>query len=161
MDNRLSTGLGFDAHRFASDSRPLFLATLQWEGQGIEGDSDGDVVVHALIDACCAAAGLGDIGSLFGVGPQSLGSGMRGDAMLSTVADMLRSRGCTLRSASVVVVGNRPKVGPRRVEAQQALGTILHCPVSLTATTTDGMGFTGHGEGIAAMANVLMDVART
>ncbi|MEE1295333.1 MAG: 2-C-methyl-D-erythritol 2,4-cyclodiphosphate synthase [Bifidobacterium sp.] len=156
MSGTLATGLGFDAHRFASDPRPLYLATLEWDGTGIEGDSDGDVAVHALVDAYCSAAGLGDIGTVFGVGPDSLGAGMHGDAMLRHVMDLLAARGCAPASASVVVVGNRPKIGPRRAEAQEALCAILGCPVSLTATTTDGMGFTGRGEGLAAMATVLM-----
>ena len=120
-------GQGFDAHRFASHDagKPLWLACLRWYGDGIEGDSDGDVAAHALIDALLSAAGLGDIGMLFGVGSDSAGAGKHGDEMLRA--------------------------------AQQALSHAIGCEVSLTATTTDGMGFTGSGEGIAAIANALVE----
>lgn len=151
-------GQGFDAHRFAApgSDRPLRLACLAWEGVGIEGDSDGDVAAHALIDALMSAAGLGDIGSLFGVGAASQGAGMQGGAMLRRTVAHLADHGAVPVSASVVVVGNRPKIGPRRREAAEALSRAVGCPVSLTATTTDRMGFTGSGEGIAAIANALV-----
>lgn len=151
-------GQGFDAHRFAApdSGRPLFLACLRWDGVGIEGDSDGDVAAHALIDALLSAAGLGDIGALFGVGSASAGAGMHGRVMLERTVDHLRTHGFEPVSASVVVIGNRPKIGPRRGEASRALGQAAGCPVNLTATTTDGLGFTGSGEGIAAIANALV-----
>lgn len=159
MTPDLRCGLGFDAHRFSADAgRPLFLATLRWDGAGVEGDSDGDVAVHALIDALLAAAGLGDIGALFGVGAASRGAGMHGDAMLADTVRHLQANGCVPRSASVALVGNRPKIGPRRQEAAEAMSTICGCPVALTATTTDGMGFTGRGEGVAAIATALVQV---
>ncbi|ATU20864.1 2-C-methyl-D-erythritol 2,4-cyclodiphosphate synthase [Bifidobacterium choerinum] len=152
-------GLGFDAHRFSCDAgRPLFLATLRWDGAGVDGDSDGDVAVHALIDALLAAAGLGDIGTLFGVGAASRGAGMHGDMMLAETVRHLRENGCAPSSASVTVVGNRPKIGPRRRQAEDAMSAICGCRVALTATTTDGMGFTGRGEGLAAIATALVDV---
>ena len=134
-------GQGFDAHRFASHDagKPLWLACLRWDGDGIEGDSDGDVAAHALIDALLSAAGLGDIG------------------MLRATVAYLRAHGMRPVSASVVVVANRPKIGKRRDEAQQALSHAIGCEVSLTATTTDGMGFTGSGEGIAAIASALVE----
>ena len=140
-------GQGFDAHRFASHDagKPLWLACLRWEGDGIEGDSDGDVAAHALIDALLSAAGLGDIGTLFGVGSQSDGAGKPGAEMLKPV------------SASVVVIANRPKIGKRREEAERALSEAIGCEVSMTATTTDGMGFTGSGEGVAAIADALVE----
>lgn len=152
-------GQGFDAHRFASpeSDRPLWLACLQWDGAGIEGDSDGDVVAHALIDALLSAAGLGDIGSLFGVGVDSAGAGQHGAPMLRRTVTVLREHGYMPLSASVVVIGNRPKIGPRRVQAEQALSEAVGCRVSLTATTTDGMGFTGEGTGVAAIANALIE----
>ena len=156
---QLSIGQGFDAHRFSEDpERELWIAGLQWtgEGSGIEGDSDGDVAVHALIDAMLSAAGLGDIGSLFGVGTTSHGSGMHGLDMLRETVATVRRHGAELQSASVVVIGNRPKIGRRRDEAQQVLGNAMGCPVSVTATTTDHMGFTGSGEGVAAIANCLV-----
>lgn len=153
-------GQGFDAHRFAAEGsgRPLWVAGLRWdgEGEGIEGDSDGDVAAHALIDALLAAAGLGDIGSLFGVGARSEGAGQHGVPMLRRTADYLHEHGFAPQSASVVVIGNRPKIGRRRAEAQQALSEAVGCAVSVTATTTDRMGFTGSGEGIAAIANAIV-----
>ena len=150
-------GQGFDAHRFASHDagKPLWLACLRWDGDGIEGDSDGDVAAHALIDALLSAAGLGDIGMLFGVGSDSAGAGKHGDEMLRATVAYLRAHGMRPVSASVVVVANRPKIG--RDEAQQALSHAIGCEVSLTATTTDGMGFTGSGEGIAAIASALVE----
>lgn len=158
MNNDLRIGQGFDAHRFAesSSSRPLHVACLSWPGAGIEGDSDGDVAAHALIDALLSAAGLGDIGSLFGVGADSEGAGMQGRVMLKRTVAYLHDHGFMPVSASVVVIGNRPKIGPRRSEAVQAMSEAVGCPVSLTATTTDGMGFTGSGDGIAAIANALV-----
>lgn len=133
------------------------LPCLRWDGDGIEGDSDGDVAAHALIDALLSAAGLGDIGMLFG------------DRFRFRRCRQARRRdaprdGCVFAcawheavSASVVVVANRPKIGKRRDEAQQALSHAIGCEVSLTATTTDGMGFTGSGEGIEAIASALVE----
>ena len=158
MSAHTSIGQGFDAHRFSDDpSRELWMACLRWDGRGIEGDSDGDVAAHALVDALLSAAGLGDIGGLFGVGADSAGAGAHGAAMLEHTAAHLRAHGWTPVSASVVLVGNRPKVGPRRDEAQRAMSAAVGCPVSLTATTTDGMGFTGRGEGVAAIATALVE----
>ena len=125
---------------------------LRWDGDGIEGDSDGDVAAHALIDALLSAAGLGDIGMLFGVGSDSAGAGKHGDEMLRATVAYLRAHGMRPVSASVVVVANRPKIGKRRDEAQQALSHAIGWP-----TTTDGMGFTGSGEGIAAIASALVE----
>lgn len=134
------------------------LATLAWDGNGIEGDSDGDVVVHAMIDALLSAAHLGDIGTLFGVGKSSQGAGMSGAAMLTRTMEHLHAHRCTPCSIAVCIIGNRPKLGPRRIQAETQLSAICGCQVSLTATTTDGMGFTGHGEGIAATATALVEV---
>ena len=157
----MRVGQGFDAHRFASEESPreLWLAGLRWddEGTGIEGDSDGDVAAHALIDALLSAAGLGDIGSLFGVGADAHGTGMHGTDMLRETVAYVKRHGCTLVSASVVIVGNRPKIGRRRDEAAAVLSAAVGCPVSVTATTTDHMGFTGRGEGLAAIASALIE----
>ncbi|KAB8297585.1 2-C-methyl-D-erythritol 2,4-cyclodiphosphate synthase [Bifidobacterium apri] len=156
MPNVPRVGIGFDAHRFAQDSRPLWLACLEWEGIGIEGDSDGDVAAHALIDALLSAAGLGDIGMLFGVGADSAGAGAHGFDMLQTTRDTLRKHGFMALNASVVVIGNRPKMSAKRRQAEQMMSHAAGCPVSITATTTDGMGFTGAGEGLAAMATAMV-----
>lgn len=167
MDGDMLIGQGFDAHRFAEagSSRPLWLAGLLWpvpQGadparyEGIEGDSDGDVAAHALIDALLSASGLGDIGSLFGVGTDAHGAGMHGDAMLRETVSFMRAHGYEPCSASVAIIGNRPKIGPRRIEAVTALSEAVGCRVSVTATTTDRMGFTGRGEGIAAIASALV-----
>ena len=160
MNESLRIGQGFDAHRFADerDPRPLMLATLAWSGNGIEGDSDGDVVVHAMIDALLSAAHLGDIGTLFGVGESSQGAGMSGTAMRTRTMEHLHDHRCDPCSIAVCVIGNRPKLGPRRAQAEAQLSAICGCQVSLTATTTDGMGFTGRGEGIAATATALVEV---
>lgn len=156
----MAIGQGFDAHRFAAPGtgRELWMAGLRWDGQGegTEGDSDGDVAVHALIDAVLSAAHLGDIGTLFGVGADSAGAGQHGLPMLERTAAYLRAHGACPSCASVTIVGNRPKIGPRRAEAETALSRALGCPVSVTATTTDHMGFTGSGEGIAAIANAIV-----
>ena len=110
-----------------------------------------------MIDALLSAARLGDIGTLFGVGSQSDGAGKHGAEMLQTTVDYLNEHGMRPSSASVVVIANRPKIGKRREEAERALSEAVGCDVSLTATTTDGMGFTGSGEGVAAIANALVE----
>lgn len=159
-----AVGQGFDAHRFAEpgSGRELWLAGLRWQeplagGEGIEGDSDGDVAVHALIDAFLSAARLGDIGGLFGVGSGAHGAGMHGLAMLRETVAHLNAHGRMPLSASVTVIGNRPRMATRRAEAEAALSCAAGCPVSLTATTTDGLGFAGEGRGLAAIATALVD----
>lgn len=156
----MRTGIGVDAHRFTArgSGRALWLAGLLWDGDGIEGDSDGDAAIHALIDAVLSAARLGDVGSVFGVGPCSRGSGMRGVDMLREVASMLRGRGYEPVNAAVIIVGNRPQVGDRRGQAEAVLSEMLGCDVAVSATTTDGMGFTGVGEGVVCMATALVCV---
>ncbi|PWG60832.1 2-C-methyl-D-erythritol 2,4-cyclodiphosphate synthase [Bifidobacterium catulorum] len=157
-------GQGFDAHRFAPDGthRELWVACLRWTddesrgAEGIAGDSDGDVAVHAVIDAVLSASGLGDIGTLFGVGSASRGAGMHGDAMLRIVRDHLSDNGWRTVNASVVIVGNAPRISVRRSEAAAAMSAALGAPVTVGATTTDGMGFTGDGEGIAAIASAMV-----
>ena len=155
-----SIGLGFDAHRFdPTGERPLWLACLSWNDgtPGLLGDSDGDAAAHALIDAILSSADLGDIGTLFGLGAQAPGAGMHGAAMLAKTMDCLHEHGRRLLNASLVIVGQRPRISSRRHLAQQAMSQAVGAPVRLTATTTDGMGFTGHDEGIAVMATALVD----
>ncbi len=152
------TGIGVDAHAFSLErDRPMWLAGLLWPDEiGVEAHSDGDVAAHAICDALFAAAGLGDLGTNFGVNRPEY-SHASGAQLLTEALALISGAGFAIANVSVQIIGNRPKLGSRRAEAIAALSHALGgADVSLTATTTDGLGFTGEGKGLAAVASALI-----
>ncbi|MEU8375507.1 2-C-methyl-D-erythritol 2,4-cyclodiphosphate synthase [Micromonospora sp. NPDC048894] len=147
--------VGTDIHAFAA-GRPCWLAGLHWPGEdGLAGHSDADVVAHAACNALLSAAGLGDLGANFGVAEPEWAAAS-GVALLTESARRVRAAGYAIGNVSVQVVGNRPRIGPRRDEAQQVLSAAVGAPVTVTAATSDGLGFTGRGEGLAGIAVALV-----
>ena len=157
MTSALRTGLGSDAHRF-SDDGICALAGLTWpEAKKHEGHSDGDVAIHAICDALLSASGLGDIGLVFGVDRPEM-KDASGASMADHVVKLLSQKKISIVNIAVNVIGNRPRINARRDEAQSTLTKLFGAPVSLSATSTDGMGFTGRGEGIFASSTALVEL---
>jgi 2-C-methyl-D-erythritol 2,4-cyclodiphosphate synthase len=149
-------GVGTDVHPFAGEDRELWLACVRWDDErGLAGHSDGDVAAHAVCDALLSAAGLGDLGAVIGTDDKQW-AGAAGAQLLGEVVRRLGSTGWSVGNVAVQIVGERPRIAGRRAEMQAAMTAAVGAPVSVAATTTDGLGFTGRGEGLAAIATALV-----
>ena len=151
----LRVGIGVDAHAF-EDGVPLVLAGVRFESPGLAGHSDGDVITHALIDAVLGAAGLGDIGSLF-PSDASTPIGISSLDLLRDAVARVRAAGYAVSNADCVLIGEEPRISERRAEMVDVLSAVVGAPVNVRATTTDGLGFTGRREGLAAQAVALVE----
>ncbi|MCL2471684.1 MAG: 2-C-methyl-D-erythritol 2,4-cyclodiphosphate synthase [Propionibacteriaceae bacterium] len=153
---KLRTGVGVDAHQLVQ-SRPMVMAGVSFpdEKVGPKGHSDGDVACHAVCDALLSAAGLGDLGQVFGTDDPAF-AGASGVTLLAQVVLQVRQAGWQISNVAVQVIGNRPAMAPRRREAEELLSAVVGAPVSVSATSTDGMGFTGRSEGVMAVASALL-----
>jgi len=150
-------GIGVDVHPFSDDDdRTLSLAGLSWPGErALAGHSDADVAVHAACDALFSAAGVGDLGAHFGTGLPDL-AGATGVTLLAQAGRIVTEAGYVIGNIAIQIIGNTPQLAIRREEAQAVLSAVVAAPVSVSATTTDGLGLTGRGEGIAAIATAIV-----
>jgi 2-C-methyl-D-erythritol 4-phosphate cytidylyltransferase/2-C-methyl-D-erythritol 2,4-cyclodiphosphate synthase len=151
----IRTGIGVDVHAY-DDATPLWLGGVYWPDEpGLAGHSDGDAVIHAICDALLSAAGLGDMGSRFGVSDARFADA-RSDVFLRETLSAIGGSGYRVGNVAVQVIGTRPRIAPRRDEVENHLTALVGAPVSLSATTSDGLGFTGRGDGLTAIATALL-----